>query len=73
MNSLSSLPPPTFATASVSTPAELAQRGGPPSAWAGLDGAEGGALLHVSADVVARSVDDIERDFLAALCENRPA
>jgi hypothetical protein len=77
MNSLSSLPPPTFANSvaasPVTTPAELAQRGGPPSAWAGLDGADGGAPLHVSADTAARSIDDIERDFLAALCENPAA
>jgi len=73
MNSLSSLPPPSFATAPVATPAELAQRGGPPSAWVGLDGADGGAPLHVSADAAPRSIDDIERDFLAALCENPSA
>ena len=73
MNSLSSLPPPAFASASVATPAELGQRGGPPASWDGLDAAGSGAPLHVDAGTAGRSIDDIERDFLAALCENLPA
>jgi hypothetical protein len=73
MNSLSSLPPPSFASASVTPAADLALRGDTPSAWGGLDGAGSSAPLHVSADAQARSLDDIERDFLAALCENPPA
>jgi hypothetical protein len=77
MNSLSSLPPPAFASASATpsavTSADLALRGDTPSAWGGLDAGGSGAPLHVSADAQARSLDDIERDFLAALCENPPA
>lgn len=73
MNSLSSLPPPSFATAPAAAPADLAARSDATSSWATLDGAGSGAPLHVSATSAQRSIDDIERDFLAALCENPPA
>jgi len=65
MNTLSSLPPPSFA--------DLALRGStPPEARQfELDGEL--QTLHVSADTQPRALDDIERDFLAALCESHPA
>lgn len=70
MNTLSSLPPPAFA--------DLALRGALPSAASAqtlgaLDGSAGNDPLHVGSDAALRSIDDIEREFLAALCENRPA
>ena len=68
MNALSSLPPPSFS--------DLALRGGAPSVPSRASfetaGVEHGTL-HVDAAAGARAIDDIERDFLAALCETRPA
>lgn len=73
MNTLSSLPPPSFGAwpASPLAPADAASRG--LATPAALDDIAGGAPLHVSSAAAPRALDDIERDFLAALCENPPA
>lgn len=65
--SLSSLPPPSFG--------DVALRGDSrpsyaPSEAAAADAAA--AQLHASTTAGVRAIDDIERDFLAALCESRP-
>lgn len=63
MNTLSSLPPPSFGLG----PAPAASAPAPaPSAW--LDPPSEASVLHVGAAGV-RAIDDIERDFVAALCE----
>jgi len=72
---LSSLPPPSFGPVS-SVPGDVALRGpGATSqpALAALDDMAGGDTLHVGSDSTPRAIDAIERDFLAALCENPPA
>lgn len=78
MNTLSSLPPPVFGSFGATTPAaptapaDAALRGAAP-AFAGLDEVGAGPTLHVSSESTPRPLDDIERDFLSALCENPPA
>lgn len=71
--SLSSLPPPSFGAVSgdvslrgTTTPAST-------PALAALGDMAGGDPLHVGSDSTPRAIDAIERDFLAALCENPPA
>lgn len=65
MNTLSSLPPPAFGAA-------VTLRGPDPGHAALPPAAEGGPL-HVGSDARPRPIDEIERDFLAALCENPAA
>jgi hypothetical protein len=60
MNTLSSLPPPSFVTGLAPAPA--------PAARALLEPPADASPLHVGPAGV-RSIDDIERDFVAALCE----
>jgi hypothetical protein len=61
--SLSSLPSPSFA--------ELALRSGGAAPPAGEPAADAAAAqLHASPTACVRALDDIERDFLAALCES---
>jgi len=61
--SLSSLPPPAFA--------DLALRGDSVPRPAYEPAADDAATqLHASPSAGVRAIDDIERDFLAALCEN---
>ncbi len=69
MNILSSLPPPSFAGLPAAAPiaADAALRG---LAAPTLESAASAAPLHVGSSTAPRSIDDIERDFLAALCEN---
>lgn len=65
MNTLSSLPPTGFgnlAFRSVAPPE--AHRVAPDDTL---------QTLHVSAGAQARPLDDIERDFLDALCQSHPA
>ena len=64
MNTLSSLPPPAFG--------DVALRGTPPASSSAQDwfeSAADGATLHAS-NAGARAIDDIERDFVNALCQN---
>jgi hypothetical protein len=68
MNTLSSLPPPAFG--------DVALRGTPPVAPAAQDWferASDGGLLHAGGAAGPRAIDDIERDFVDALCENHAA
>ena len=70
MNTLSSLPPPSFA--------DLALRGATPPEARGFElPADSGGLslqvLHVGNAAQSWAPDDIERDFLAALCEPNPS
>lgn len=54
--------------------ADAALRGDRGDACASLDewhGASDAGTLHAQPSAAARSLDDIERDFLAALCETR--
>lgn len=70
---LSSLPPPSFGPVS-SGAGDVALRGtASQPALAALDDMAGGDTLHVGSDSTPRAIDAIERDFLAALCENPPA
>jgi len=65
--SLSSLPPPSFG--------DVALRGDARPAYAPSEAADdaASAQLHASTTAGVRAIDDIERDFLAALCESRPS
>jgi hypothetical protein len=71
MNTLSSLPPPSFA--------DLALRGATPPEARGFalpadgDGGLSLQVLHVGNVAQSWAPDDIERDFLAALCESTPS
>lgn len=70
MSSFASLPPPAFGPAAAALqPAAPAGRE-PFSAAAALQGA---APLHVGAGGASRALDDLERDFFAALCESPAA
>ena len=63
MNTLSSLPPPSFVTGLAP-----AAPGSSPAQQALLEPPADASPLHVGPAGV-RAIDDIERDFVAALCE----
>lgn len=69
MSSFASLPPPSFG------PAAAALRGadGAPREAFGAPALDSGAPLHVGAEGAGRPIEDLERAFLAALCENPDA
>jgi hypothetical protein len=64
----------SFGSLSPSSFGELALRGGGGDTSLSLDqwqSAEEAGTLHAQPGASARSLEDIERDFLAALCETR--
>ena len=75
MSSIPSLPSGAYAVSALPTlgRAEAPSTEGPASAWldAGSSAAQGAQqVLHVSARDPEMSVDQIERDFIAALCSS---
>ena len=66
----------SFGSLSPSSFGDLALRGDRGEASLSLDqwtAADAAGTLHAQPGASARSLDDIERAFLAALCETRPA
>ena len=77
MNSLSSLPPPLLAPASLpgrSTLDATAALGAArqPASWLDAGQHHASEPLHVGPNSHPRAIDDIERDFMQALCAAGP-
>lgn len=73
MNTLSSLSPPAFGTAAAAASARDVSARSPGTTWpdAALDG--GAGVLHVGPSPAgSTTIDDIERSFLLALCDQDP-
>ena len=69
LSSLASLSPPAFADLSL----HRAEPAAAPPAWFDSVADSASVVLHVSPGARPQAIDDIERDFVNALCESRPA